>query len=198
MKWKQSILVTVAALGICGAAGATTVSPSSMNIDSGVGSTSSVSPNGDITTALSMPGFSLNMVGYSGTDSVPPAPTLPAAASGTGNGFGPIAMSYYYPLTSSASADSGTTTSPVSIKIGHDGSGMLSIDASRNGQSLLSLILPSSGAVAGGSGSSSSAGAGPSVSAVPLPAAVWLFGSGLVGLVAVSRRSSGRLRSAAV
>ena len=195
MKWKQSILVTVAALGMCGAAGATTVSPSSMNIDSTVGSTSRVGPNGDVTTSLSLPGLSLNMVGYSGTDSVPPAPTLPAAASGTGNGFGPIAMSYYYPLTSGGSADSGTTTSPVSIKIGHDGSGMLSIDATRNGQSLLSLILPSSGAVAD---SSSSAGAGPGVSAVPLPAAVWLFGSGLVGLVAVSRRSSGRFRSAAI
>ncbi|MEJ2644772.1 MAG: VPLPA-CTERM sorting domain-containing protein [Gammaproteobacteria bacterium] len=198
MKWKQSILVTIAAIGIGGAAGATTVSPPSMNIDSTVGPTSIVGANGDVTTTLSMPGFSLNMVGYSGTNSVPPAPTLPAAASDTGNGFGPIAMSYYYPLTSSSGVGSGTTTSPVSIQIGHDGSGMLSIDASHNGQSLLSLILPSGGAVNTGSGSSTSTDPGVGVSAVPLPAAVWLFGSGLVGLVAVSRRSTSRRRFASI
>lgn len=196
MNWKQSILVTTVALGICGAAGATTVLPSSM--DSTAGSTSSDGSNRDVTTTLSMPGFSLNLIGYSSTDSVPTVPTIPTAASGTGNGFGPISLSYYFPLTLGGS---GTSALPLNIQIGQNGSGMLSIDTSRGGQSLFSLVLPNgSGTISGGagSGSSTSTGGGTTVSPVPLPAAVWLFGSGLIGLVAVSRRSSVRLRPSAV
>ncbi len=53
------------------------------------------------------------------------------------------------------------------------------------------LFNPSQTSYPSGAATSSLASALVSVSAVPLPAAVWLFGSGLIGLVGAARRKAG-------
>ena len=97
------------------------------------------------------------------------------AYEGIGSYLGPYAEGGSY-----ADADSGSL--PMSIARLPNG-----LDTNNNASDYSSACLTPGSANIGGTGDCSS-----SINPVPLPAAVWLFGSGLLGLIGISRRTSAK------
>lgn len=141
--------------------------------------------------------FGVGVLGSGVSSYYLPDPSYPGTAS-LFSFFGPTSFANT-PSYISASSASGTAVGmanpDVSVPLGYQSDAPLSLGTTTWANSTFASlgITPGTYTWTWGSGADQSFTIDASTSPVPIPAAVWLFGSGLVGLIGIARRSGDRI-----